>query len=74
MSDMSAKSYVDQALDEYRGTELQAILIGYDLWDEFLVETGLSDSVIGEDPEVIYRDVSCRRSATPDKVNLLLGQ
>jgi hypothetical protein len=71
---MSAKSYVDQALDEYRGTELQAILIGYDLWDEFLVQTGLSHSAIGDDPEVTYLGVSCRRSATPDKINLLLGE
>lgn len=71
---MSAKSYVDQALDEYPGIDLQSLLIGYDMWDEFLVETGLSGSVVGEDPEVIYRGVSCRRSVTPDKVNLLLGE
>lgn len=71
---MSAKSYVDQALDEYRGIDLQALLIGYDLWDEFLVETGLLCSVDGEDPEVVYRGVSCRRSVTPDKINLLLSE
>lgn len=71
---MSAKSYVDQSLDDYQGTELQALLIGYDLWDEFLAETRLSPTRGSDDPEVIYRGVSCRRSITPDTINLLLGE
>ena len=71
---MSARSYVDNALDEYLGTELQAVLIGFDLWEDFLSETGLTNAAVGADPEVIYRGVSCRRSVTPDKINLLLGE
>ena len=71
---MSAKSYVDQALDDYPGTELQAVLVGFDLWSEFLAETGLGKTAIGDDPEVTYRGVSFRRSVTPDKKNLQLGE
>ena len=70
---MNSKGAVDEAIDGYAGDDLQAILIGQDLWEEFLSTIGLSED---DDPladGVMYRGISCRRSIAPDGIRLLVG-
>lgn len=71
---MTVKHFVEEALAGYKGDELQAVLIGFELWPEFLAETGLEPQKVGsDDVEVVYNGIACRPSATPDQVNLLIG-
>ena len=71
---MSAKQWVDEAIDGYGGDDLHAVLIGSELWPEFLQEAGLiSTTEPNGDVFVEYRDVVCRPSTTPDEINLVTG-
>ena len=71
---MAAKADVDAAIDGYHASDLNAVLIGSDIWPQFLAETGLKPVPLeGNDVEVQYRGVSCRPSVTPNAINLLVG-
>lgn len=72
---MTAKDAVDEVLDNYRGDDLQAVLIGSDYWSDFLAQAGLAPKPVGtSDSEVIYRNVSCREGVVPDRISLLTGR
>ena len=71
---MSATILVDEKIDSYHGDALEMVLVGADLWPEFIAETGLVPEPVGSnDFEVIHRGIACRPSVVPDVVNLVLG-
>ena len=70
---MNAREQVDAAIDGYRGDDLHALLIGQDLWEDFLTASGLTKENALQDDGVVYRGVSCRKSVAPDGIKLLVG-
>lgn len=59
---MTPKQHVDRMIDEYRGLDDQAIALGYELWPDFLKETGL---VPNDKDEVTYRGVLVWKGMNP---------
>ncbi len=73
---MSVKDKVDQAIFGYHGDDLHGVTVGFELWDDFCRETGLTPhpaQVGGEDVEVTYQGLSIRPGVTPDAIKLVTG-
>ncbi|MFL6759899.1 hypothetical protein [Sphingomonas sp.] len=65
----SVTAWVAEAINSYRGDSLQCVLIGSDYWDDFLSEVGAP----ADADEVEFHNLVCRKSSTPDKINLVIG-
>ena len=73
---MSVKDKVDRAILGYHGDDLHGVTVGFELWDDFCRETGLTPhpaQVGGEDVEVTYQGLSIRPGVTPDAIKLVTG-
>lgn len=73
---MSIKDEVDRAIHGYHGDDLQGVTVGFELWDEFCKEVGLTPrpTEFGEgDVEVIYEGLSVREGMSPDAIKLITG-
>ncbi|MBA4806893.1 hypothetical protein [Brevundimonas sp.] len=73
---MSVKDEVDRAIHAYHGDDLQGATVGFELWDAFCRETGLTPQPAaagGDDLEVIYQGLSIKPGIAPDTIRLVTG-
>lgn len=78
---MSVKDEVDRAIhgyhgDDLHGVDLHGVTVGFELWDDFCRETGLTPQPAedgGDDVEVIYQGLRIMPGVTPNKINLVTG-
>ncbi|MBO9501637.1 hypothetical protein [Brevundimonas sp. A19_0] len=73
---MTIRDEVDRAILGYHGDDLQAVTIGYDHWEDFCSEAGLTPTPVGgsgADLEVVYQGISVRPGLSPDKIQLITG-
>jgi hypothetical protein len=74
---MTIKDEVDRAVDAYHGDDLQAVTVGFDLWEAFCQEIGMEPKPVFDglsDVEVIYRGMSVRPGVSPDRIMLITGE
>ena len=74
---MTIRDEVDHAMDAYHGDDLQCVTVGFDQWDQFCREVGLTpapDYPGSSDVAVSYRGMSVRPGMSPDEIVLVTGE